>query len=255
MELLNSNIIGEGEKNLLILHGFLGMGDNWKTHAKNLAEKGYCVHLIDQRNHGRSFWSVDFSYKLMVEDLKYYMDHHQISSAIILGHSMGGKTVMNFALKHPNRLSKLFVIDTSPRFYERHHDYILDALLKIDLKKINKRINVDLELSKTIKDVSLRNFLMKNLFWKEPNVLEFRFNLQSLHLNIDEVGKEITYSDQFKKPTYFFKGENSDYIKDVDYKSILNLFPNSKLISISNSGHWLHADNSEEFLNNFISLL
>ena len=96
---------------------------------------------------------------------------------------------------------------------------------------------------------------MKNLFWKEPNVLEFSFNLQSLHLNIDEIGKEITNSDQFKKPTYFFKGENSDYIKDVDYKSILNLFPNSKLISISNSGHWLHADNSEEFLNNFISLL
>ena len=251
--ILHSKILGDGAP-FLILHGFLGMGDNWKTLGAAFAKK-FEVHLIDQRNHGRSFHDDTFNYEAMVSDLYRYMEYHRLGKIYLLGHSMGGKTVMNFALKHPNCLSKLFVIDTSPRFYERHHDYILDALLKIDLKKINKRINVDLELSKTIKDVSLRNFLMKNLFWKEPNVLEFRFNLQSLHLNIDEIGKEITYSDQFKKPTYFFKGENSDYIKDVDYKSILNLFPNSKLISISNSGHWLHADNSEEFLNNFISLL
>jgi len=253
--LLHSKILGSSANEILILHGFLGSGDNWISIAKKLVENNYKVHLIDQRNHGRSFHSSEFNYELMREDLLQYINHHKIYQPIIMGHSMGGKTVMNFALKHPNRLSKLFVIDTSPRFYERHHDYIIEALLRIDLKKINKRINVDLELSKTIKDLSLRNFLMKNLFWKEPNVLEFRFNLQSLQLNIDEIGKEITYSDQFKKPTYFFKGENSDYIKDVDYKSILNIFPNSKLISISNSGHWLHADNSEEFLNNFISLL
>ena len=139
MELLHSNIIGEGEKNLLILHGFLGMGDNWKTHAKNLAVKGYRVHLIDQRNHGRSFWSVDFSYQLMVEDLKTYMDHHKITSAILLGHSMGGKTAMNFALKYSQFVDQLIIVDISPRYYAPHHQNILKGLASLDFEFINPK--------------------------------------------------------------------------------------------------------------------
>ena len=78
MPVLHSKIIGSGDKHFIISHGFLGMGENWKTHAKNLAEKGYCVHLVDQRNHGKSFWSEDFDYDVMVEDLRFYLNHHNL---------------------------------------------------------------------------------------------------------------------------------------------------------------------------------
>ena len=117
MPVLHSNIIGLGTDHLVILHGFLGMGDNWKTHAKNLAEKGYCVHLVDQRNHGRSFWSGAFDYDIMVEDLLNYLDHHALEEVILLGHSMGGKTAMGFALKNADRVKKLIVADIAPKYY------------------------------------------------------------------------------------------------------------------------------------------
>ena len=97
MKLLHSLILGSGERHLIVLHGFLGMGDNWKTHAKRWEAQGWCVHLIDQRNHGRSFWSTEFNYPILAEDLKTYLDHHQIQKCTLLGHSMGGKTAMFFA--------------------------------------------------------------------------------------------------------------------------------------------------------------
>ena len=96
MELMRANILGEGTP-LLVLHGFLGMSDNWKTIGRKYAEAGYEVHLLDQRNHGRSFWSDQFDYPTLAEDVKRYMDAGGISEAILHGHSMGGKTAMQMA--------------------------------------------------------------------------------------------------------------------------------------------------------------
>ena len=152
MNILYSNILGKGKKNFIILHGFLGMGDNWKTHGKNLAEKGYCVHLIDQRNHGRSFWSSDFSYPFMVEDLLVYMNHNQITSAILLGHSMGGKTAMNFALKYPKFVSHLIIADISPKYYGPHHQKILKGLASLDFEVIQSRKDAEDQLSLYVTD-------------------------------------------------------------------------------------------------------
>ena len=114
MKILHSNIVGSGDNHFIILHGFLGMGDNWKTHAKKLAEKGYCVHLVDQRNHGRSFWSNKFDYEVMVNDLLHYLNHHGIEQGNILGHSMGGKTAMSFALQYPDRVKNLSSLTLLP---------------------------------------------------------------------------------------------------------------------------------------------
>ena len=139
MDLLHSNIIGSGDNHWIMLHGFLGMGDNLKTHAKNLAEKGYCVHLVDQRNHGRSFWSDVFDYDTMVEDLRFYMDHHGLDQVILLGHSMGGKTAMGFALAHPDRVQKLIVADIAPKYYAPHHQQILAGLSSLNFQEIYSR--------------------------------------------------------------------------------------------------------------------
>ena len=154
MELLHSQIIGEGQP-ILILHGFLGMSDNWKTLGSRFSEN-YQVYLIDQRNHGRSFHSEAFSYEFMVEDLAYYIEHYQLSNVIILGHSMGGKVAMLFAVTYPEKVSKLIVADIAPRFYPRHHEMILDGLNAVDFSKVNSRSEIDAILKNYISEYSIR---------------------------------------------------------------------------------------------------
>ena len=130
---LHANIIGEG-KPLIILHGFLGMGDNWKTLGRRFAELGFQVHLIDQRNHGRSPHSNNFSYDIMAQDLLEYLNTYTLDKVVLLGHAMGGKTAMTFATSHADRVDKLLVADISPRFYPVHHDAILNGLSALDLQ-------------------------------------------------------------------------------------------------------------------------
>ncbi len=256
MELLNSNIIGEGEKKLLILHGFLGMGDNWKTHAKNLAEKGYCVHLIDQRNHGRSFWSVDFSYKFMVEDLKAYMDYHQIVSAILLGHSMGGKTAMNFALKYSQLVEKLIVVDISPRYYAPHHQSILAGLASLDFKVIRSRKGAEEQLSHYISDFVTRQFLLKNLRWLQNGKLSLRINIEVLKNSGGAIGQAVNSDKVFDKPTLFMTGSNSNYLdKITDNLMITSYFLKTEIIEIKGAGHWLHAEKPKLFFDHLTSWL
>ena len=113
---------------IIILHGFLGMGDNWKTLAKQFSALGFELHLIDQRNHGRSFHDSEFNYEVLVSDLLHYCEYYAIKNCIVLGHSMGGKTAMNYAIKYPESLSKLVIADIGPQQYPLHHQDILKAL-------------------------------------------------------------------------------------------------------------------------------
>ena len=162
--ILHSNITGEG-KPFVILHGFLGMGDNWKTHGKNLAQLGYEVHLVDQRNHGHSFHDNDFSYEVLAEDLKNYCEVKNLEDIILLGHSMGGKTAMLFATEYPEMVSKLLIADISPRFYPVHHDTILNGLSALDFDVIKSRGEADKVLSEYVSDFGTRQFLLKNLYF------------------------------------------------------------------------------------------
>ena len=145
MEILHSKILGSGQP-LLILHGFLGMSDNWKTLGNKYAEN-FEVHLIDQRNHGRSFHSPDFTYTLLVDDLKNYIEYYKLENCILLGHSMGGKTAMQFALTHPGLLTKLIVADIAPKTYPAHHQYILKALSEVDFSIQKTRKDIEFTLS------------------------------------------------------------------------------------------------------------
>ena len=254
MELLYSNIIGEGEKKLIILHGFLGMGDNWKTHAKNLAEKGYCVHLIDQRNHGRSFWSDDFSYEFMVEDLKTYTDHHQIASAILLGHSMGGKTAMNFALKYSQLVEKLIIADISPKYYAPHHQNILAGLASLDFQVIRSRKGAEEQLSNYISDFGIRQFLLKNLYWLKNGKLGMRINIGVLKNSGEAIGQAVFCDKVFDKPTLFMIGSNSNYIdKSIDNRMITSYFLKTEMIEIKGAGHWLHSEQPKLFFDHLTS--
>tara|TARA_R110002124_G_scaffold201813_6_gene368350 strand:- start:5073 stop:5834 length:762 start_codon:yes stop_codon:yes gene_type:complete len=253
MKILHSRILGEG-KPLLILHGYFGNGDNWKTIGNKLSDS-FQVHLIDQRNHGRSFHSDEFDYELMVEDLHNYIKHYQLEKVHLLGHSMGGKTVMLFAVEFSELVDKLMIADISPRMYPPHHQDILDALNSIDFTIQNTRDLVDKKLAEKIREAGVRQFLSKSIYWKEKGKLDFRFNLTSLTENNDEVGVALPSFTIFEGETLFLKGENSGYISS-DEEPIINAhFPNNKIVTIRNAGHWLHAENPTDFLTALRSFL
>tara|TARA_B100000524_G_C23582671_1_gene345981 strand:+ start:130 stop:894 length:765 start_codon:yes stop_codon:yes gene_type:complete len=253
--ILHSKILGDSNKHILILHGFLGSGDNWISVARKLNLIGFTIHLIDQRNHGRSFHSEKFDYDLMCEDLLNYIKHHNINNIILIGHSMGGKTAMNFSLIHPKLVSKLIVLDTSPRGYPVLHQNIIDPLKEIDFSIFTTRKEIDIELGKSVNKQGLRNFLMKNIYRMNDGKLNFRFNLKSLSENIGKIGQKIESDAQFTREVIFIKGETSDYINESDKVMINNLFPNAKFYKIPNAGHWLHVDNPIDFLSVLLSLI
>jgi len=243
---LHSKIIGEGQP-FLILHGFLGMGDNWKTLAKQFAKEGFQVHLIDQRNHGRSFHDNEFNYEVLAEDLKQYCDEHSFDNVTLLGHSMGGKTVMLFATLYPKLVNKLMVADISPRFYPVHHDAILEGLSSLDFNVIKSRSKADAQLSNYVSHVGVRQFLLKNLYWIEKGQLALRINLEVLKENVSEVGEALPIHSKFEKDTLFLRGDKSEYIALQDEKLITSHFPKATIKTISNAGHWLHAENPKDF--------
>ncbi len=243
---LHSNIIGEG-KPFIILHGFLGMSDNWKTLGKQFSEQGFQLHLVDQRNHGRSFWSEAFNYEVLANDLKNYCNEHNLTDIVLLGHSMGGKTAMAFAAEYPKLVSKLIVADISPRFYPVHHDSILNGLSALNFDEIQSRGEADNVLSNYVSDVGTRMFLLKNLYWVEKGKLGLRINLEVLKNEVGEVGESLPSYARFEKDTLFLRGDRSEYIGVGDEVIIKNHFPKAKIETISNAGHWLHAENPQEF--------
>lgn len=254
MQILHSNIIGEG-KPLIILHGFLGMSDNWNTLGKQYAENGFEVHMVDQRNHGRSFHTIEFSYELMVTDLFNYCNHHQLKSVNIIGHSMGGKTAMFFAVTYPEMVDLLVIADISPKHFEPHHQTILEGLNSIDFSTVKSRSDADEQLEKYVDNHLIRQFLLKNLYRKSKNEYAFRFNLQSLTNNDDNIGDALPENSKFDKKTLFIKGGNSNYILAEDLDLIKKHFPNATIATIENTGHWLHAEKPERFLETSLALL
>jgi len=252
--ILHSNTFGEG-KPFVILHGFLGMGDNWKTLARQFAKSNFEMHLVDQRNHGRSFHSDDFDYELMAEDLRHYCEVNDLDNIVLLGHSMGGKTAMLFAAKYPEFVSKLIVADISPRYYPIHHDAILEGLSELDFTYVQTRLEADQVLENYVPDIGTRLFLLKNLYWVHKGQLGLRINLEALREHVSEVGEALPIHATFKKDTLFLRGDRSEYIGESDETIIRRHFPKSDIITISNAGHWLHAENPKDFYEAVINFI
>jgi pimeloyl-ACP methyl ester carboxylesterase len=252
--LLHSQTIGEG-KPFVILHGFLGMGDNWKTLGRKFAEQGYEVHLVDQRNHGRSFHDGAFDYEVMVEDLKTYCDAHGLEDVILLGHSMGGKTAMLFASTYPEVVSKLIVADISPRFYPTHHEAILEGLTALDFNRIKSRVDAEDKLADYVPDFGTRQFLLKNLYWIAKGQLALRINLNVLKEHVTEVGEALPVQAKYDGDTLFLHGDRSEYIGEHDEILIKNHFKKALIVSVKNAGHWLHAENPQDFYDEVMAFI
>ncbi len=239
---LNFKKTGTG-KPLVILHGLFGSADNWFSIAKEL-EKDFTLYLVDQRNHGDSPHSEEWNYEVMVEDLKELIDEEGLDRIYLMGHSMGGKTAMNFAVEYPERVDRLIVADIAPRYYEVHHQTILEGLNSIKLDQIKSRKEADDQLAKYIDEVGIRQFLLKSL-GRNSEGFVWKINLPVITENIEEVGEELDSDGKYEGPTLFLGGSNSNYIRQEDLPDILEHFPNYQIEFVQDAGHWLHAEKPE----------
>ena len=251
---LHSQIVGEGRP-VVILHGFLGMGDNWKSLALSMAQKGNQVHLVDQRNHGRSFHHAAFNYELLTQDLKAYLDQQGLERIILLGHSMGGKTAIQFAVDFPDMLDKLVVVDIAPKKYKGGHQTIFEALLSVNLEQVQDRKEVETQLSKYIDDVGVRLFLMKNLSRKKEGGFAWKMNLQEIYMNYSNILDEIIIDPAVSNETLFVNGGKSAYVSLEDQAFIKTCFTQVQFQTIEDAGHWVHAEQPQALIHCLNSFL
>ena len=254
---LNCKVFGEGFP-IIILHGLLGSLDNWQTIGKHVSENGLQVFIVDQRNHGRSPHSDEFNYDLLSNDLFDFFEQHQIKKAHLLGHSMGGKVAMKFALEHADRVEKLIVVDISPAAYEDKHNDVFKALFAADAGNANSREAVETTLRQQLNnDETTVQFLLKGLTRADgaEKGFNWRFNLDSLSKNYSRISAAITSAKPFPVKTLLIKGEKSNYINSENYTSIDELFPYNQLSEIKDAGHWVHVEKPNEFLAEVLQFL
>lgn len=237
---LNHKTFGQGPP-LLILHGLFGTLDNWQTLGKQWAEH-YTVVLIDQRNHGRSPHLEAHSYPLMAEDLKAFMEANWMYEATLLGHSMGGKTVMQFATRYPEMVDKMVVVDIGPKTYPGGHETIIQALNDLPLEQIDDRKEADAFLAERISDFGIRQFLLKNLTREKKGGYRWKMNLPVLTKDYPAILENIEVEEPYEGPSLFVRGAKSKYIQDEDYEAIRSIFPAAELVTIAKAGHWVHAE-------------
>lgn len=231
---------------LIILHGLFGQSDNWNTLAKNFAANGLHVFAIDQRNHGSSPHSDEWNYEVMADDLEEFIKQHHLIDPVLLGHSMGGKTVLMFEKKYPGLASKIIIADMSARAYPPHHEGIIDTLRAVDFSKISTRKEAEEALDEQIKDFGTKQFLLKNIYWRDDKKMAWRFNLDVISAKYDTVTAQIPF---FKSstPTLIMAGEKSNYILESDREDFRERFSDVRFNTIANAGHWLHAEKPKEF--------
>ena len=242
--------LGQG-KPMVILHGLFGSSDNWQTHAKKLAEY-FQVTLVDLRNHGHSPWSDAFTYKLMVQDLHDLFQELRLEKPIVVGHSMGGKLAMHYDHAFAGFIEKLIVVDMGVKAYPPHHAHILAAIHAIDLSKLSARSEAEAILKTFVDSDGVRQFLLKNLYWEDKGKLAWRVNFPVLEASMPEILSALPEQESFTT-TLFIRGLLSNYILDEDLSILESYFPDLQLVSISNAGHWVHAEAPDAFIDAVLS--
>lgn len=245
---------------LFILHGLFGLSDNWNTVGKVFANS-FTVYLIDLRNHGNSPHSGEWTYPAMAGDIVELMNDEKYEKINLLGHSLGGKVAMQFASMHPERVEKLIVADMAPKDYSGKQFGFIEKLLSVNLAEMKSRKEVELELKKIVNDKATVGLLLKNIHWQpcsdafsvQPEekavkqTLTWKFNLKTIAKNQFTIGKTFSIKENIKIPVLFIRGEKSDYLLETDILQIKKYFPDSEMQTLSEAGHWVHADRPLEF--------
>lgn len=244
MELF-SREFGQGSP-VVILHGLFGFSDNWQTIAKALADH-HLVITPDLRNHGRSPHVPTHTYPEMADDLQVFLEQHWVFKTALVGHSMGGKVAMQFALHHPDMVERLVVVDIAPGPAADNHAHIFRALLDLDLSRIATRQEAEAWLEPRVPDFGTRQFLLKNITRNADGTFAWKMNLPVLWGAYPDILAGVQ-GEPFDKPTLFIRGGRSNYVQDEDFPLIRRMFPQAQVVTIEGAGHWVHADKPTELL-------
>jgi esterase len=238
---------GKGQP-VVILHGLFGLSDNWVTFGRQLGEH-YSVFIPDLRNHGQSAHSKVFGFPSMEDDLVELVEENRLDNLFLIGHSLGGKTAMFFTLHHPALVKKLVVVDISLRKSPpgQEHQQLLNAMMSVDFSAAKSRSDVEKQLHVHVNSAKLRQFLLKNVYWRDRHSLDWRLNLGSINENLLSIFEGGDVRGVYPGPTLFIRGGLSGYILDTDLDELKAKFPGAELKTIANASHWVHADAPGEF--------
>ena len=238
--------LGSGRP-LVVLHGVFGSSDNLFSVCRTIAETGYEVYILDARNHGKSERSEEFNYEAMARDLDDFLAEHQVRRPVILGHSMGGKTVLHYSQQYTN-FSGLVVVDITARGYAPHHDHIIQGLQAIATDTLTSRKEAEEIFSRFVTDPAERQFLLKNLYRTEGGGFDWRINIPVLAENQAEVVAEIPLYTKVEQPLLVLRGAESDYVRDEDVEALREFYPGARLQTVAGAGHWVHAAKPAAFV-------
>ncbi len=239
---------GQGQP-LIILHGLFGMSDNWVSLGRQLSDR-YRVLIPDLRNHGLSPHHPLHSYPAMADDLAAFMEEHQLVKPVLIGHSMGGKAAMLLACSHPGLISKLMVIDISPKAYDLRHRHleVLHAMMELDVTTLSSRREAEERISSNDLDPGLVQMVLKNLHREAHGPFAWKINLKAIDDNLDLIAAAVDLPGSFTGPVMVVRGGRSDYIDMDDLLIFKKFFPLASFRTISRAGHWVHTDAAEELL-------
>ncbi len=248
MPLHHSELGGAGKPPLILLHGMLGSSRNWQTTGRELASQ-FHVFALDARNHGRSPHAPEMDYPAMADDLFAWMDAQGLEKASLVGHSMGGKTAMLAACRHPERVEQLVVVDVAPKDYAwAAHRVEFAALNELNLADISSRREAEMRFEARVQDLGMRKFLATNL---ERTDAGWRWvvNLPVLTAALPVLEKNsLAPGDRYDGPVLFIAGGKSKYVQPADHETIRCHFPSARIEVIAGSGHNPHMDRREEFV-------
>lgn len=236
-------------KPVIILHGLFGLSDNWVTFGRSLSD-WYSVYIPDLRNHGQSPHSPIFDFPALEHDLVEFIEDHGLHDFYLLGHSLGGKLSMIYTLHYPDLVEKLVVADISLRRSppNREHQLLLNAMSAVNFDEVRSRSDVEKQLSATVHNPKLRMFLLKSVYWRTRDRLDWRLNLNAINNNLLSVFEGVDIPGICEKPALFIRGGQSDYVLNEDIPRITEKFPRAAVETIANASHWVHADAPQEFL-------
>jgi esterase len=235
---------GAGAVPVLLLHGLFGAGDNLGALARQIAVQRR-VLMVDLRNHGQSPHAPTMTLAEMADDVRVLLDDLAIERVDLVGHSLGGKVAMQFALQHPARVRRLVVVDIAPVAYPRGHDAVFAALHAVDLATVQNRRDAEAMMAPVIAEPMLRQFLLKSLDRRDSG-FAWRFNLPALEVNYEDL-RAAPWGQSFRGPTLFVRGELSDYIAPMHESALFALFPGARIETIAGAGHWVHGENPALF--------
>ncbi len=247
---LHTTELGDSGSRVVFAHGLFGQGRNWTQVGKALADR-HRVLLVDLPHHGRSSWGEGFDYLTVADQVAGLLSADD--PVALVGHSLGGKVAMVLALRHPELVERLCVVDVSPVPYDRLSQFedFVAAMRGLDLGSVTRRDDADAALAGAVPDPTVRGFLLQNLR-RDGDGWRWQVNLDVLGAALPTIGgwpeDRLAGAPPYRGPVLWVAGARSDYVTP-DYADAMDRwFPAYRLVTVKEAGHWVHSEQQGVFI-------